>query len=172
MIERVVDGIPVPLPVVVRGCNTGSMEEIELQIATAANQSIDGIKDYQLGRHRSPIISGLFYRLPQVLRIGIMNSILRNPYTRKATMGTVMVTSVAAGVRFPGWIVPRSMHNLTFGLGSVVRKPRVVNEEVRPRDVLHLTVLLDHDVVDGAPAARFVSRLVKDLETVGILPDS
>lgn len=63
-------------------------------------------------------------------------------------MGSVIVTSVAPGLQFPGWILSRSMHNLAFGFGSVVRKPRVV----------HLTVLFDHDVVDGAPAARFVSH--------------
>jgi pyruvate/2-oxoglutarate dehydrogenase complex dihydrolipoamide acyltransferase (E2) component len=32
------------------------------------------------------------------------------------------------------------------------------------RDILHLTVLFDHDAVDGAPAMRFVSRLVDRLQ--------
>ena len=34
------------------------------------------------------------------------------------------------------------------------------------RDYLQLTVSVDHDVVDGAPAARFVSRL-RELLTAG-----
>jgi pyruvate/2-oxoglutarate dehydrogenase complex dihydrolipoamide acyltransferase (E2) component len=164
MIERLVDGEPVPLPVVIRACETKSMVDIESQIAAAAGQSVDGTRDYELGRQRSPFLMGLYYRLPQFLRVGVMKKILANPQVRKATMGTVIVTSVAAGVRFPGWIVPTSMHNLAFGLGSVVREPRVVRQAVVPRDVLHLTVLLDHDVIDGAPATRFVSRLVKALE--------
>jgi pyruvate/2-oxoglutarate dehydrogenase complex dihydrolipoamide acyltransferase (E2) component len=56
------------------------------------------------------------------------------------------------------------MHNLCFALGSIVKKPRVVEHEIRIRDVLHLTILFDHDVVDGIPAARFAARLVKRIE--------
>ena len=172
VVEREVNGTPVPLPVVVRNCNTTSIEGIETSIASAINQEIDGSRDYQLDKKRSPFITALYYRLPQFQRVGIIQRILKNPDIRKKMMGTVIVTSVAPGLQFPGWILPRSMHNLAFGLGSVVRKPRVVHDEVKPRDVLHLTVLFDHDVVDGAPAARFVSYLVKNLETATVLPNS
>lgn len=104
-----------------------------------------------------------------VFRIGVLRGILKRPTTRKKSMGTVIVTSTTAGARFAGWIVPRTIHNLALGLGSVVQKPRVVNGEVVPREVLHLTILFDHDVVDGAPAARFTSELVRDLETASEL---
>lgn len=164
MVERDVEGSAVPLPLVIRDCEKRSMEVIESEIAKAKAQPIEGTRDYELGRNRSPILMRLFYSLPQPVRVWIMRRILRSPERRKSTMGTVMITSLAGGLRFPGWIVPKSMHNLVFALGSVVKKPWVVGNEVVPRDVLHLTVLLDHDVVDGAPAARFVSRLVKKLE--------
>jgi pyruvate/2-oxoglutarate dehydrogenase complex dihydrolipoamide acyltransferase (E2) component len=39
------------------------------------------------------------------------------------------------------------------------------------RDVLDLTVTVDHDVVDGAPATRFgaeLRRLMEDPATVGL----
>ena len=171
LVERVVEGTPVPLPVVLRGCHRSSCKEIEDQIAAATTQQVAGAQDYQLGKRRSTLLMGLYYRLPRFLRLAIMRRILRNPFTRKATMGTAIITSVAPGLRFPGWILPKSMHNLVFAVGSVVRKPRVVREEVVPRDVLHLTVLFDHDVVDGAPAARLVSRLVKKLESAAALSD-
>lgn len=169
MVERFVNGTPVPLPTVLEACNSRSLESIESGIMRAANQPVGGAQDFQLGRRRSKIVTALFYRLPQFLRLAVFGAMLKNPKIRKQSMGTVIVTSVAAGIRFPGWIIPRTMHNLAFGLGSVIRKPRVVGEEVLPRDVLHLTVILDHDVVDGAPAARFTSRLVKNLETAAVL---
>ena len=43
----------------------------------------------------------------------------------------------------------------------LARKAAVTDERVEPRDMLDLTVAFDHDVVDGAPAARFVKRLVE-----------
>jgi pyruvate/2-oxoglutarate dehydrogenase complex dihydrolipoamide acyltransferase (E2) component len=171
LVERVVNGAPVPLPVVLRRCDKSTLQEIDAAIHRASTQPVEGVGDYELGHRRSRITMWVYYRLPQALRLFIMRRILANPVRRKSMMGTVVVTSVAAGLRFPGWIIPTSMHNLVFGVGSVVRKPRVVNGEVTPRDVLHLTVLLDHNVVDGAPAARFVSRLVKKLESAAVLPD-
>jgi hypothetical protein len=120
-------------------------------------------------RERPSLLLRLYYLLPQVFRVAIMRTILARPNVRKRTMGTVIITSVAAGLRFPGWILHRTMHNLAFGLGSVVRKPGIVGNAIEPRDILHLSVLLDHDVVDGAPAARFVSKLVRSLERAAVL---
>jgi pyruvate/2-oxoglutarate dehydrogenase complex dihydrolipoamide acyltransferase (E2) component len=48
---------------------------------------------------------------------------------------------------------------------GIARKPAVIDERVQPRDMLDLTVAFDHDVVDGAPAARFVKRLVELIES-------
>jgi hypothetical protein len=36
---------------------------------------------------------------------------------------------------------------------------------IEPHEILHLTVMFDHDVIDGTPAARFVSRLVALIES-------
>lgn len=48
---------------------------------------------------------------------------------------------------------------MNFTLGSITTKPGVVRGAVVPREVLNLTVLIDHDVVDGAVVARFFTRL-------------
>jgi pyruvate/2-oxoglutarate dehydrogenase complex dihydrolipoamide acyltransferase (E2) component len=39
------------------------------------------------------------------------------------------------------------------------------------REFLALTASFDHDVVDGAPAARFASRLREIVETAAVLQD-
>jgi pyruvate/2-oxoglutarate dehydrogenase complex dihydrolipoamide acyltransferase (E2) component len=44
-------------------------------------------------------------------------------------------------------------------------KPAVIEGRVEPREILNLTVLFDHDSVDGAPATRFVKRLVELIES-------
>jgi pyruvate/2-oxoglutarate dehydrogenase complex dihydrolipoamide acyltransferase (E2) component len=40
-----------------------------------------------------------------------------------------------------------------------------MGEAVQKRDILHLTVTIDHDVIDGMPAMRFVDDFVKKLES-------
>jgi pyruvate/2-oxoglutarate dehydrogenase complex dihydrolipoamide acyltransferase (E2) component len=68
-----------------------------------------------------------------------------------------------------GWFIPISVHPLTFGIGSVIQKAIVVNNEVVIRDILNVTVLLDHDVIDGGPMVRFINDLAKSVENAEAL---
>jgi pyruvate/2-oxoglutarate dehydrogenase complex dihydrolipoamide acyltransferase (E2) component len=56
------------------------------------------------------------------------------------------------------------MHPLCLAFGSLNQQPAVYKGEIQKRELLHLTVLTDHDAIDGEPAARFVEDLVKKLE--------
>ncbi|WP_084959930.1 2-oxo acid dehydrogenase subunit E2 [Thermoactinospora rubra] len=57
--------------------------------------------------------------------------------------------------------------------GSPTRSepPWVVDGKARVREVLHLCLSIDHDVVDGAPATRFARRLADLPATASLLPD-
>jgi pyruvate/2-oxoglutarate dehydrogenase complex dihydrolipoamide acyltransferase (E2) component len=63
-----------------------------------------------------------------------------------------------------GWGIPIGIHPLIIALGSIARKPGVVGDAIVIREYLGTTVLFDHDVIDGAPVARFVQRLQELLE--------
>ena len=43
-------------------------------------------------------------------------------------------------------------------------KPRYIDGQVQPREMLDLTISVDHEVVDGAPATRFARRLAELVE--------
>ena len=64
-----------------------------------------------------------------------------------------------------GWGIYSHTHPLGLVVGSIAWKPAVVEGRVEPREILHLTVTFDHDVIDGAPAARFTRRLVELIES-------
>ena len=57
------------------------------------------------------------------------------------------------------------MHPLDLIVGSTAWKPAIVEGRIEPREILNLTVVFDHDVIDGAPAARFTRRLVELIES-------
>jgi len=80
--------------------------------------------------------------------------------------GTVGVTAVGMfGKGHSGWGIYSPAHPLELVVGSTAWKPAVVDGRIEPRDILHLTVVFDHDVVDGAPATRFMRRLVELIES-------
>jgi pyruvate/2-oxoglutarate dehydrogenase complex dihydrolipoamide acyltransferase (E2) component len=90
-----------------------------------------------------------------------------------AASGTVFVTAVGMfGKGHSGWGIATTPHSLGLVVGSIASKPAVIEGRIEPREILNLTVLFDHDVVDGAPATRFVRRLIELIESGAGLHES
>lgn len=73
-------------------------------------------------------------------------------------IGPCQVVDLPAGRRV--W-----MNTLGMVVGGIVWKPAVIEGCIEPREILSLTVTFDHDIVDGAPATRFVRQLVELIES-------
>ncbi len=165
-VEKEVDSHAVPLPLLIKSTNKKSLVEIDREIKEALWHQISSEHDYILSEHTfAKGTLRLYYLLPQFLRILIWRMIFGNPFRARRHSGTVMVTTVNAIGKSSAWILPtRSMHNLSFALGTIIEKPWVVENKIEIREVLNLTVSFDHDVIDGAPARRFMQELTRVLE--------
>ncbi len=85
-------------------------------------------------------------------------------------MGTVAVTAVGMFAGGGGYgITPLSLLSLEVVVGGMTQRPRVIDGQVHVRDVLDLNLAIDHNVVDGAPAARFAAELRELIETAAVL---
>ncbi len=94
-----------------------------------------------------------------------MNS-RRDPTVGVAMGGTVALTSVGLfGGGHSGWGLSATPQPLGLVVGGISLKPAVVEGRIEPREILNLTVTFDHDIVDGAPATRFVKRLIELIES-------
>ena len=164
MVEKEVNGILVPLPYVVRRANQKTLAEIQDEIQACKTQKVENESGYVLGESGAPAWMKLFVSLPQWLRLPLFRIFLKDPQRARGNMGTAMITTVGMVGHTHGWIVPYSIHPVCLALGSLNQQPVVRRGEVEIAQVLHLTALIDHDVVDGAPAARFIDDLVKKLE--------
>jgi pyruvate/2-oxoglutarate dehydrogenase complex dihydrolipoamide acyltransferase (E2) component len=165
LVEKELQGEKVPLPIVLRKTNEKSAEQIHQEIQLAKAQSVADEKNYVLGDNQNKWGIKFFLGLPQVFRLFIWRFILSNPHRLKEMMGTAVVTSVGMIGNIKGWLIPSSIHPIAFAMGSIVKKPGLIGDRIETREYLPLTVLIDHDVVDGAPAARFLSRLTEIVET-------
>jgi hypothetical protein len=54
---------------------------------------------------------------------------------------------------------------LDLVVGGIARRLAEVDGRIESRQMLSLTIIFDHDVIDGAPAARFTRRLVELIES-------
>jgi hypothetical protein len=151
---------------VLHGTNQKTIYQLNDEIQNAIEQSVKDDGDLVLGKTDNTILVRLGVILPQWLRLFIMRVfILGNPRQMQKMMGTVMVTSLGTVGRISGWIIPSSMHPLSIAIGSLNKKPAIHKGEIEKRDILHLTVTIDHDVIDGMPAFKFVDDLVSRLES-------
>ncbi len=174
MVEREVDGAKIPVPHIIRAANQKSLGQIQQEIRGAQEDKPEAVA----GRPLPLWLQAVFVRglsvwlvLPASLRRLVLAWVLRSPHRRKRLTGTVGVTAVGMFGRGAGWGIAPNAYTLGLVVGGLARRPRVVGERMEAREYLCLTLSLDHDVIDGAPAARFSKRLTELIESGAGLHD-
>jgi len=159
-VERELGGERMPLlPLVIRRANEKTLREIH-----------DEIKSSQARKVEEPRGMWLYAALPTFARVLFWRTLNKNPDLMKRLAGTVALSSVGMFGRGAGWGIPLPLYTLTLTVGGIAEKPGVVEGQVQVREYLSLTISVDHDVIDGAPAARFIWRLKKLIERGSGLP--
>jgi pyruvate/2-oxoglutarate dehydrogenase complex dihydrolipoamide acyltransferase (E2) component len=102
--------------------------------------------------------------------IPAMYAVMSRSVVARQRIGTVAVTSVGMFAGGGGFgVTSLTLMSLEVIVGGVSKRPRVVDGQVRVRDVLDLTLAIDHNVVDGAPAARFAAGFRELLESASVI---
>lgn len=162
LVEKEIDGKRVPMPMLIEKANMKSALEISSEIANAKDTVLlanDIVLKKKTGR-----MENIYYYLPGFLRRAIWRIMLNNPGFAYKKMGNVVVSSVGMMGKINGWFIHKSIHPLSFGIGSILKKPVVINNEIKVRDILNMTILSDHDVLDGAPMVKFLNDLTRYIE--------
>lgn len=146
------DGKKIIRPHIIRGVNRRDFPEIQEEINSFQREHHDSQESKFIER---------FVRLPGLIRRLLLSILLSNPGMVKKYYGTVLVSSVGMFGAGSGWAIPVPNHSLQLTLGGMCEKPGVINHRIEIREYLSVTVSFDHDVIDGAPAARFIQRLKK-----------
>ncbi len=156
-IERDVAGQKQVLPSIIRAANRKTVREIHREIRAAQVQDVT--KDLMR-----------FQSLPTLLfkpYLWIFTWRGRtHPRLWKKNAGTVGITAVGMFGNGAGWGIPIAPPTaLIVTVGGIAEKPGVVDGTIAIRDYLSLTISFDHDIIDGAPAARFTERLKELIES-------
>jgi len=99
-----------------------------------------------------------------------MYAVMARSVSARQRIGTVAVTAVGMFAGGGGFgITSLTLMSLEVIVGGMTPRPRIVDGQVAIRDVLDLTLAIDHNVVDGAPAARFAAEFRKLLESASVI---
>ena len=163
LIEVPTDQGPFGLVHVVRDADIRSVAEISAELravktdpaSTTTGRLLDTV---------APTIG----RIPGLYRL-MFAAMSRSRRVRLAS-GTVQVTAVGMFADGGGFaIAPPTLASLVVVVGGLSKRPCAVDDRVELRDVLDLTVTVDHNVVDGAPATRFAAELRQLMQTAAVL---
>ncbi|MFN8374182.1 MAG: 2-oxo acid dehydrogenase subunit E2 [Anaerolineae bacterium] len=149
LIETEVNGVA--LPHVVRAAQRKPLAEISSEIhavksVPARSEQSSGIVS-KVARHVPSFVRKLFYR-----------TVVMNPHWLKKQMGTVTITSLGMFLPGGGWGIGfMPFHTMGLVVGGIGEKWVMRDGQMVAREMLCVTLSVNHDVVDGAPAARFVA---------------
>lgn len=160
-IERDMEGRKQPIVYSVRAADKKSFHAIHREIRSAQGAAVEHAwEGFRAGRW--------FKLLPTIVLKGLWVVFWwargRYPRVQKRYGGTVGPSAVGMFGNGGGWGIPLSYHTLDVTVGGIAEKPGVVDGRIAVREYLCVTLSFDHDVIDGAPAARFVSRLRELIE--------
>ena len=159
-VERKIGDEMVPMAYIIRDVNNKTLIEISKEISNVQKQTPDGKKQV-FGDEFTPLERFAFHA-PMIFKKLLIIILRRSPLLKKKHMGTLGVTSVGMKGSIPGWIIPMGgTTTMLFVIGSIVKKPSVVNDAIKIREILHVTISVDHDLIDGGPLGRFTERLLE-----------
>jgi pyruvate/2-oxoglutarate dehydrogenase complex dihydrolipoamide acyltransferase (E2) component len=159
-IERDAGGQQIILPYIHRAANHKTVEQIHGEIRTAQAQDLS--KSVDGGAKALQALPAWLYPAYFWLSTWIGR---RYPRQWKKDWGTVTVSAVGMFGKGAGWGVPPSTPSLCWiTLGGIAQRRSDMNGQMSSREYLSLTVSFDHNMIDGAPAARFTQRLKELIE--------
>lgn len=150
LFEVEVAGRRIIRPHIVRAVNRRTLRDIHEEIRTFQTEHESG---------REARFIGWFVHLPAFARRFLLRMLFRNPHRLKEMNGTVSLTSVGMFGAGGGWGIPMSNHTLQVTLGGIAERAVLIAGQWENREFLGVTISIDHDIVDGAPAARFCQQL-------------
>lgn len=162
-VEIEAEGRKFPINYIIRAANRKSVREIQEEIYAVKNDPAHSPS----GQRRRAV--SLFLRLPFFIRRLFYRFVNRRPRLWKKYVGTISLSSVGMFGAGGGWGISFSSHTLSVTVGGITEKPAVVRGKIEPREMLDITVDFDHDIVDGAPAARFMRRFKEIIKSGSVI---
>lgn len=154
LIERDVNGEKFPQSVGIKKAQSKTYREISAEIREVQSQN----------ESQTEILPGFAWLrfIPDFLLRSFIRIADRNISMAKR-YGKVCVTAVGMFNKESVWFIPHGTATVLITVGGISEKVVIVNNEIIVREHVCLTASFDHNIVDGAPAARFMKQFAETM---------
>lgn len=163
LIERDIKGEKVPEPIGIKQAQNKTYRQIHDEIRAAQQNQGDrlgSLSKMEWVRFIPAFLMRLFFRIAS-----------KNIHMQKR-YGVISVTAMGMFSNHAVWFIPMGSPTVLLTVGSIEDKPILIDGKLELREHLCLTVSFDHNIVDGAPAARFMNRLAELIKNGSGISDS
>ncbi len=154
-VEHDLNGEKVVSAHVVRAANRKTAQQIHDEIRASQREHVTA----ETPVNSFPRWIWLATRLPRFARLMLLRRVMNNPFILRRLGGTVNLTAVGMAGKGGGWGIPITETGLAVAIGGIEPTVKSIDGAFCVREMLSVTLSFDHDVIDGAPAARFATRM-------------
>lgn len=156
LIEREIAGENVPEPIGIMQAQNKTYLQIHEEIRNAQKEKGTQLESFS-GKKWLSFVPNAFLKM--IIRIADKNMHMAKKY------GKIAVTAIGMHCKEPIWFIPHGSATVLITIGSINKKVIELDNLFASREHLCLTVSFDHDIVDGAPAARFMNDLINEIKS-------
>ena len=160
MIEREFNGEAVPEPMVIKKAQDKTYRQINDEVRNAGKQEY-----HRMGESSK----AAWIRFIPGFLLKTFIKLADRSKKMAAKYGKVAVTAVGMFSKEPVWFIPHGTATVLVTVGSIVKRVVEVNGQFESREHLCLSVSFDHDIIDGAPAARFMNQFIETIKDGGLI---
>jgi pyruvate/2-oxoglutarate dehydrogenase complex dihydrolipoamide acyltransferase (E2) component len=165
--KKFAGGMRIPVAYIVRAAQKKSLAQINWELRSAIRaENLAGEEAIRLRRK--------FGAMPSLARKFLTWRTRVDPVLFKKLHGTVLLTNVQThGFGNAAAVFGPTVHTLSIGVGTTTDRLKLNDRnEVVNRKTLMLSGTVDHEIVDGMVATRFIVRMTKLVESGAGLDDS
>ncbi len=160
LIEKEINGEKVPEPLGIQKIQEKSISQIQAEIKEAKEKLSDKLGNLS----GNPWINLIpTFLLKTFIRVADKNIQMSKKY------GKVAVTAVGMFSKEAVWFIPHDSSTVLLTIGSIGNKVVETDGQFVSREHLCLTASFDHNIVDGAPASRFMNQLLETVKSGHLL---
>lgn len=158
LVERKIGQDHVPEPMVLKDVSGKSIIDINTEIREAQKVASQQEKFGNLNHFPAiRFIPGFLLKL--FIKLADRNISMGIKY------GKLAITSVGMFSKNQIWVIPHGSATVLLSVGSIIDREVIHEGKIESKKYLCLTVSFDHDIIDGAPAARFMNDLIEEIKS-------
>ncbi|MBN1927080.1 MAG: 2-oxo acid dehydrogenase subunit E2 [Prolixibacteraceae bacterium] len=163
LVERVINGVKVPEPIGIKSTQEKTVKQISDEIRLAQKNT---------GNELGNLTGSTWIKLIPVFLMRTFIKVADRNIKMGLRYGKVAVTAPGMYAGDATWFIPHGTATVLLTIGSMEKKNILTeNGDIVKKEYLYLTASFDHEIVDGAPAARFMKHFEEILKNGKMLED-